>query len=70
MYIPERSTKFAIVRKSPCELNNVYAPPTAESRAKIWYQENAFKPPPPPPPPVAQAVVRSKAVVLLLLIRC
>ena len=34
---------------------------TAASRAKIWYQLNAFK------PPVAYAAVRSKAVVLLLL---
>ena len=44
---------------------------TAESKAKIWYQLNAFKPPPPPPPnAVALAAVRSKAVVLLLLNRC
>ena len=35
---------------------------TAESRAKIWYQYNAFK------HPVALAAVRSKGVVLLLLI--
>ena len=37
---------------------------TTDSRAKIWYHENAFK------PPVVLAAVRSKAVVLLLLIRC
>ena len=36
---------------------------TKESRAKIWYHLNAFKP---PPPPMAYAAVRSKAVVLLL----
>ena len=37
---------------------------TAESRAKIWYQWDAFK------SPVAWAAVRSKAVVLLLLTFC
>ena len=37
---------------------------TAESRVKIWYQKNAFK------PPAALAPVRSKAVALMLLIRC
>ena len=29
---------IAIVRKPPCELNNVYAKTTTESRASIWYQ--------------------------------
>ena len=39
---------------------------TAESRAKIWYQLNAFK------PLVAKAAVHSRAVALdlLLLISC
>ena len=36
---------------------------TAESKANIWYQYNAFK-----PPPLAKAAVRSKAMVLLLMI--
>ena len=42
---------------------------TAESRVKILYHLNAFKPPP-PPPAVALAAVRSKATrtVLLLMI--
>ena len=30
---------------SACELHIFCALTTAESRAKIWYQENAFKPP-------------------------
>ena len=30
---------------SPCELNISCTSTTAESRAKIWYQQNAFKPP-------------------------
>ena len=37
---------FAIVRRIPCELNVSCTSTTAESRAKIWYQYNAFKPPP------------------------
>ena len=60
-----------IVRRPLCKLNISCTSTTAESRAKIWYQLNAFKPPPPPPPPlVAWAAVRSKAVVLLLLTFC
>ena len=42
----------------------VRKPPVLESRAKIWYQLNAFK------PPVAYTAVRSTAVVLLLLNQC
>ena len=41
---------IAIVRRLPCELNISCTSTTAESRAKIWYQQNAFKPPPPPHP--------------------
>ena len=52
-------------RKSPCELNIFCVLTTTESRVKIWYQLNAFK-----PPPVAKTAVRSKTVVLLLLIYC
>ena len=37
---------------------------TPDSRAKIWYQLDAFK------PPVVLAAVHSKVVVLLLLNRC
>ena len=37
---------------------------TAESRAKIWYQWDAFR------PPVAWVAVRSGAVVLLFLSFC
>ena len=46
-----------------CNWKNYTFIPSA-TRAKIWYQQNAFK------PPVAWAAVRSKAVVLLLFIRC
>ena len=53
-----------MVRNTLCELNIFCASKTAESRAKTWYQQNAFK------LPVALTAVRSKAVVLLLLIRC
>ena len=42
-----------LVRRLPLELNISCTSAAAESRAKIWYQWNAFKPqtPPPPPPP-------------------
>ena len=53
-----------MVRRSPCKLNISCALTTAESRAKIWYQYNAFK------PSLAYVAVRSKAVVLLLLTYC
>ena len=36
---------IAIVRRLPCELNISCPSTTAISRAKIWYQLNAFKPP-------------------------
>ena len=52
---------IAIVRRLPCELKISCTSTTAESRAKIWPKQNAFK------PPVAYAAARSKAVVLLLL---
>ena len=45
-------------------LYNFCASTKAESRVKIWYQINAFK------PPVALSAVHSKVVVMLLLIRC
>ena len=48
----------------PYELNISCTSTTAESRAKIWYQLNAFK------TPLAWAAVHSKAVVLLLLTFC
>ena len=34
-----------VVRRLPCELNISCTSTTAESRPKIWYQLNAFKPP-------------------------
>ena len=36
---------IAIVRRLPCELIISCTSTTAESREKIWYQLNAFKPP-------------------------
>ena len=48
----------------PCRLGVSCTLTTAESRARIWCQWNAFG------PPVACAAVRSKAVVLLLLTFC
>ena len=53
---PETASFFCLgshftQRWPPCELNIFCTSTTAESRTKIWYQWNAFKPPPPPPPP-------------------
>ena len=56
-------TSQALVRWHPCELNISCTSTTAESRAKIWYQYNAFKPP-------GSLGCCSKAVVLLLLTFC
>ena len=49
----------------PRELNISCTSPTADSRAKIWYQLYALN-----LPPVDLAAVLSKAVPLLFLIRC
>ena len=53
-----------ICRRLPCELDISCTPTTAESRANIWYQLNAFK------APVASAAVLTKVIVLLLMTFC
>ena len=50
-----------IHRRLPCELDISCTSTTLESRANIWYQQNAFK------APNGLGIDRSKAVVLLLI---
>ena len=56
--------RLALVRRLPCELNIPYTSTTAESRAGVRCQWDAFS------PPVDWAAVRSGVVILLLLTFC